>query len=128
MSEFKTKMVAEDINDGVWVIHEDLIYESDLIGRVVVPAGFQTDFASVPRVPVAYWFYGGRAHHEAAIHDALYREDYPGNVTFDMANRVFLEAMECRGKHWYIRYPMYSGVCLGGRSSFHKRKMTDKLT
>jgi hypothetical protein len=49
-------------------------------------------------------------------------------VTFDEANLVFNEAMKERGKPWYIRWPMYKGVCWGGKSSYHKKKVMEVLT
>jgi hypothetical protein len=130
MAEFLKELdisLRED-SDTVYVLNDNLIYESDIVGRIVVPRGFQTDFASVPRIPIVYMLFGDRAHREAVIHDALYRIDYPGNISFNSANRVFLEAMKVRGKPFYIRWPMYIGVCTGGWPSFNKRKMNDELS
>lgn len=115
-------------NDRIWVVDSPLLYESDILSKTVeVPAGFQTDFASVPRVPIAYMFFGDRAHREAVIHDYLYRIDAVPAATFSEANNVFLEAMKVRGKSIFVQYAMYSGVCLGGYFSYHKLKVEDKL-
>lgn len=114
-------------DDTVWVVNSPLEYYSPLVGLISVPAGFETDFASVPRVPVAFWFYGNRAHREGVIHDYLFRSDSVPSVRFNIANEVFLEAMECRKKPWYVRYPMYSAVCAFSYPCFHKRKVGDKL-
>jgi len=43
------------------------------------------------------------------------------------ANRIFLEAMRVRGKAWWVKYPMFVGVCLGGYFSFRKKYVTDKI-
>jgi hypothetical protein len=108
--------------EGIWVLDQPLIYRSELLGRdVKVQAKFETDLASVPRIPIVYWWWGGRAHREAILHDAMYRVDFPGAISFPVANKVFLEAMESRGKPFYIRHPIYMGVCIGGKSSYHKR-------
>lgn len=128
MSEFLTELFAENLNDTYWRLSEPLIYKSDLLRQVVeVPAGFVTDFASVPRVPVAYLFWGGRTHREAVIHDYLYRIDSTPEVGFSIANSVFLEATKVRKKKGWIRYPMYWGVVIGGWPSYHKKKVIDEL-
>ncbi|MFA6358758.1 MAG: DUF1353 domain-containing protein [Candidatus Omnitrophota bacterium] len=128
--------------DNIWVVRSPLKYWSELLNRlIIVPPWFETvseatttdlpcfetDLASVPRLPLIYDMWGSRAHREAILHDAMYRTDFPGNISYSQANSVFLEAMESTGKPWYIRYPMYWGVVLGGASSYHKKGIRDKL-
>ena len=129
MARFETELFIglRHDSDGVYVLNEPLIYTSDLFGKIVVPAGFNTDFASVPRVPVVYLAWGDRAHREAVIHDYLYRIDSEPVASFSDANRIFLEAMNARSKPWHIRYPMYAGVVIGGYLSYHKRRVLDVL-
>lgn len=133
MSKFLTELDCKLKGDKIWVLTEPLIYQSDLLWAayrtdyVFVPPGFETDLASVPRVPVAYWFWGGRAHREGVLHDYLYRKDSIPVVSLSTANEVFLEAMESRGKSWGVRYPMYWGVCVGGAPCYHKKMVADKL-
>lgn len=124
LTELKARLKGDD---KVWVLDWPLVYFSPLVGLVEVPVGFQTDFASVPRVPIAYTLYGNRAHREGVVHDYLFRKDSKPSVSFGDANKVFLEAMECRGKAWFIRWPMYLAVCAFSWPCFHKRKVTDKL-
>ncbi len=130
-SQFKTELeisVCPD-NEGIYVLDSPLVYDSELLNRTItVPKDFYTDLASVPRVPIAYMFYGGRSHREAVIHDYLYRIDSDPVVTCMTANKIFLEAMKARGKSlWKIAYPMFAGVCLGGWALFHKKRVADKL-
>ncbi len=128
MSEFLTELDCRlKDDDSVWIIDSPLIYESDILGRIEVPSGFETDFASVPRVPVFYWLFGDKAHREAVLHDYLYRTDSVPVATYSQANDVFFEAMELRGKPCYVRYPMYWGVVLGGWLHFHKKCVGDRL-
>lgn len=128
MAKFLTPLKVEDITDSVWKLIAPLIYESDIFKTVViVPEGFYTDLASVPRLPIIYTFWGSRSHHEAVIHDYLYRIDSTPVVEFSKANDVFLEAMEVRGKSWLVRKPMYWAVCMGGFGSYHKKKVGDQL-
>ena len=129
MSKFLTDLKIElrPDSDNVYVLQQPLVYYSDLVGLVKIPRGFQTDFASVPRVPLVYMAWGDRAHREAVIHDYLYRIDAVPTVPFMVANAVFLEAMECRGKPFYVRYPMYWGVVIGGLPSYHKHRVREGL-
>lgn len=129
MSEFLTSLAGEWLEDDErFRLSQELAYRSDVFkqyqreaghpapdGIIRIAAGFVTDFASVPRVPIAYMLFGDRAHHESVPHDFIYQTHIaPKSV----ADSLFLEAMKVRGKPWYIRYPMYEGVVLGGGSSY----------
>ena len=127
-------------SDWVWIIKSPLIYQSDLIPEIIIVPQkfetdsspledglFETDFASVPRIPIFYEAFGNRAHREAVIHDYLYRIDSKPVVGFMTANRIFLEAMKERGKSFLVRYGMFYGVCLGGYFSYHKKHVKDKI-
>lgn len=141
MAKFLTELDThlKEGSDRISVLDSSLIYESDILGRlfgitegysgfkVEMSGGFETDFASVPRFPIVYWFWGGREHREAVLHDYLFCKDSIPVVSFSVANAVFLEAAECHGKSAVIRYPMFWGVWLGGYPSYHKRSVMDKL-
>lgn len=127
-AHFITELKTRDISDKVAELLSPLVYFSEKLNQIIIiPAGFQTDYASVPRVPIVYLFWGGRAHREAVLHDYLYRIDSTPKVSFSEANAVFLEAMEARNKKMGVRFPMYWGVCIGGRGSYHKKKVNDVL-
>lgn len=98
-----------------WTLLAPLEYYSALLDeRLSVPAGFVTDFASVPRVAFAYMMYGGHASWEAAIHDYLYRMRL--DLSKGVCDKVFLEAMESDGEPRARRWAMYCTVKLfGGR-------------
>lgn len=122
MSKFITELDVElkHGSDNVWVLKSPLIYDSDSIGIIKVPVDFETDFASVPRIPIAFWFYGDRVHKESVVHDYLYRADAKPKYAREIVDKVFFEAMESRLKSWYIKYPMYWGVRIGGWTTFNK--------
>ena len=109
--------------ENIWILDSSLIYESDIVGRIVVPAGFETDLASVPRLIVIYELWGNRCHREAVIHDYLYRQDSVPEASKLQADRVFLEAMRVRGKPFYIRWFMFAGVVAFGWMSYHRKKV-----
>lgn len=128
MSKFLTELDCRlKDDDKVWVIDSPLVYQSDILGKIEVPAGFETDFASVPRVPLFFTFFGDRAHREAVLHDYLFRSDSVPLASYSQANEVFFEAMKVRGKAVYVRYPMWWGVVLGGWTAYHKKKVGDSL-
>ncbi len=112
--------------DYPWRLDDDLIYVSDILGLIRVPRGYCTDFASVPRLPLAYWMAGGRATLPSIVHDHLF-DCWTDKIERKQADRVFLEAMKARQdpRRRALRYVMYAGVrCFGGpswrRDSTHK--------
>ena len=130
MGKFLTKLDVglKENNDKIWIVQKPLIYYSFLLDtEIIVPPLFETDLASVPRIPFIYAMWGGKAHHEGVLHDYLFRIDSVPNVKFMMANRIFLEAMKSRNKPIYIRQPMFYGVCVGGYFSYHKKYVKDEL-
>ena len=127
MAKFLTELDVRCVNDGVWILDAPLRYESDVVGFIEVPTGFQTDFASVPRIPIAYMMFGDRAHRESVLHDYLYRIDSIPVVERSQADDVFFEAMKECGKGFFVRYAMYWGVRFGGWTAYHKKMVIDKL-
>jgi hypothetical protein len=117
MAKFLTPLQGEWLEDDVqFKLIAPLIYQSDIAGQTfIIPAGFVTDFASVPRVPILYGLFGDRAHHESVPHDFIYQTHI---TTKALADKVFLEAMKARGKSRFVRFGMYWGVVLGGASSY----------
>lgn len=79
-----------------------------------VPAGYVTDLASVPRMPLAYLVAGGRAPKSAVLHDYLY-EVKAGR---DYADNVFLAAMKAEGISSAVARLMYWGVRFGGEERY----------
>ena len=110
MAKFLTELDTRCINDDKWKLISPLVYQSDIAGTITVPAGFECDFASVPRIPVAFMFFGDEAHKAAVVHDYLYRY---ASVKREVADKVFFEAMTISGVGWK-RYPMFWGVRLFG--------------
>lgn len=98
------------IGSDIWILDEPLAWEANG-ERIVVPAKFITDLASVPRivqniVPV------NRAHrHAAVLHDYLFVIQ---DRSREAADKLFLEAMEAVGVGWLMRWTMYLAVRAGG--------------
>lgn len=116
MNRFLSHLDGKWLDDERFQLDEPLIYRSELLDEMlIVPKGFITDFASVPRVPIVYMAFGDRAHHESVPHDFLYQTHKTSKLT---ADRIFLEAMKARSKPVWIRYGMFYGVVLGGGPSY----------
>jgi hypothetical protein len=91
------------------------------MGVIHIPAGYQTDLASVPRIPGVYWRVGNTAVLPAIVHDYLYEYGRVG-LTRKAADEVFLEAMEDEDDPpwWTTRRIMYRAVRLGGWRGWNK--------
>ena len=97
---FTTPLRAELIDDvinegqGEWALIDPLAYTDNKGNEYVVPAGFTSDYASVPRRPVAFLLAGCTAHRASVLHDWLIRTNY---CPREQADELFREAMESVG-------------------------------
>ena len=91
---------------------------------IVVPSGFETDFASVPRMfwsIIPPWGKYGKA---AIVHDYLYQTLSATSIktgiryTRKDADDIFLEAMGVLGVPTWKKYLMYWAVRLFGWAAF----------
>lgn len=96
---------------------------------IVIPKGFQTDCASVPRAPFLWWLFGDEGEIAAYCHDYLYRIDSDPEVSKEYADEVFLNMMEFTQdppQSWK-RTLMFKAVSWFGASSYHRKRVEDKL-
>jgi len=125
MSKFLTSLVMENatgMDDGKWRLTAPLIYDSDVAGKViVVPTGFVTDLASVPRVPIAYMLAGGTSNEASVVHDYLYTSHI---VDRETADAVLKEASAVTGVPAWRRWIMWAGVRIGGGSHWNPKPVT----
>jgi len=122
VSKFLTSLRVEELDDssndgrGTWRVLSMLAYKSDVAGTVfIVPAGFITDFASVPRIPIAFLLTADTAHQAAVVHDWLYTTH---EVARDVADAVLREASIASGVPAWRAWLMWAGVRVGGASHF----------
>jgi len=112
---FLTQLVAEKKREAsshgraLWHLRQDLAFNSPTYGLIIVSQGFETDFSSVPRLPLLYWLAGDTAHASAVIHDYLCRVHVPqGKCTWRQAADIFAEAMKFEGvpswRRWLMRH------------------------
>jgi len=115
---FSTHLKVELINNKgkKWKVLEDLTYHSDY-GMITVPKDFQTDFASVPRIPVVFELVGDRGHAAATVHDWLYQH---GDLSRKQADLVLRQALRDTNVGKARSYVMYYGVRAFGWLFFKK--------
>lgn len=137
-SRFLTECVLVHVSDSLKRLAYPLEFESESLGRVItVPRDFETDLASVPRLPFAYLLFGGVGDPAAVLHDYAYsgREQ----ITREQADALFREALgaldsaSLAGKSsvtkavagaWFSlrRGAMWLGVRVGGASHYAEPK------
>lgn len=119
MSSFTTPLIVEAQDDGcTWKLIQPFEYEIGVLGsgaKILVPAGFVTDFASVPQIfwnILPPWGQYGKA---AVLHDFLYKTQ---PVTRALCDSIFLEAMYSLSVPYWKRIAIYLGVRLGGMKAW----------
>lgn len=107
-------------------LKEELVYYSGII-TIIVPEGFITDFASVPRIFRPFLPVLGKHNNAAILHDYLYSEHWAKesknmtvHFTRKQCDRIFLHAMEILGVSLVNRMALYAGVRLGGKKYFKR--------
>lgn len=127
-AQFLSKLRVED-NDGFpFELLEPLVYLSKEIvppgkvGKITVPAGFKTDYASIPKLLWNILPPVGRYDRAAVIHDYLYQNN---GVTRLQADNVLLEAMRVLNVPAWQRGMIYSGVRIGGWVTWNRYRKAD---
>lgn len=119
---FQTPLDVRRLADRQWRLLAPVEYISKTaLTLIVVPVGFVTDFASVPRwLPHVYAALDDVGQPAAVVHDYLYQTHkiYHRRVTRPLADRVFLEALEALGVSAWRRGLMYAGVRLLGWGAY----------
>lgn len=117
LSELEVELVSDSTNSGrgTWRLLAPLVYQSDIEATTfTVPAGFCTDFCSVPRSPVAFLLVADSAHEASALHDWLYTPPHP--LSREMADALLQEAALASGVPAWRAWLLWAGVRMGGAS------------
>ena len=114
-----TKLNTCPIDDKYWEVLEEYSYETSK-GLVVVPKGFKTDYASVPRIFRNIINTYGKHGRGAVVHDWLYSKNCDIDITRTEADKIFLEIMTECGVGVIKRNLMYKMVRIFGASHFRK--------
>ena len=123
MSSFTERSILSPLsNDEEWVVRKEFTYEVGSLGsgdKIIVPAGFVTDFASVPRL---FWSILPRIGKHASasiIHDYLY---FSHERTKKEADDIFYEGMIVLGVGKWKASIMKDAVRIFGRGPYEKSK------
>jgi hypothetical protein len=123
MGTFDHPLRLTYIDGSDWEVFETFVYSTELDGVktvILVPAGFITDFASIPRF---FWRLlppTGKYGKAAVIHDYIYRTPSV-NLTRAQADTVFRDAMKDLGVGWWTRTAMFRAVRLFGGGAYEPR-------
>lgn len=126
MSQFTEALLVSPLADGkTWVIRGPFSYDVGFEGsedKVVITEGFETDFASIPRLLWIIYPKWGKYGNAAVVHDWLYW-DQPR--TRKEADDIMLEGMNVLDVSGWQKYPIYWAVRLFGWFAW-KRNRWDK--
>jgi hypothetical protein len=107
-----------------WQLHEPMSYTANDGTTIFIPAGFVTDFASVPRL---FWNIlppTGVYDRAAILHDFLYRGQVFPRARCDA---LLNEAMVSLGVSWWIRWLIYGNVRMFGWMAYNNEPIADKV-
>jgi hypothetical protein len=106
------KIVVEEVSDERWELVEPVNYAGNT-ETFVVPAGFQTDFASVPRIFVWLLPRYGKYTKAAILHDWLCARVREGAFDRSDADGLFRRSMRELGVPFVRRWLMWAAVRWG---------------
>jgi hypothetical protein len=112
---FESDVVVREVDDDYWELVESTVYKGNT-DMFLVPAGYQTDFASVPRA--FQWLLPkyGRYTKSAILHDFLCDASKTGKFDRDDADGIFRRTMRELGVSFLRRWIMWAAVSAATRS------------
>ena len=122
MSQFTTPLVVKKIGKQKWKLLESFEYHVKKYPSkeiIKVPAGFITDFASVPKIFQHIIKPDGKHSKADVIHDYCY---VTGIYSKFKADRIFLEAMKVLHVKFWKRQVMFYAVLLFGFVAWYKHR------
>ena len=119
MSAFIGDMDVRLIHDdtgGLWQLLSVFGYQSDCANTtIMVEIGTQSDFYSVPRVPLVYDMLGNRFRRSGLVHDSLYKSRL---VSREMCDQILREMLLVEGAAHYEAEEFYLAVRQFGASHY----------
>lgn len=120
---FLTPLRVEYVTNDFWLVHEPLLFRSREVAPGVLftaPAGFYTDFASVPRCIRGLISKYGKHARSSVLHDLLYFTGYAGSRS--TCDDLFDEAMGVEGQGDLSRLIIYQAVCTFGAHAWNEHR------
>lgn len=106
----------------IWLSDRPWAFKDEKTGKLYVfPGNYLTDLASLPRIPLIWLSFGGRAAAASAGHDVFYSDGMRLKMIEDRAEAdwVYLQMMLATKVPERIAYSMYHGVRDYGEPYFH---------
>ena len=135
-NNFLSPLDVRKLDSGRWQLlapFEFHLGSPDGVESVSVPAGFVTDFASIPRPLWSIWPPDGDYGKAAVCHDYLYLRrvvlilDSPSRlVTRVEADQIFLAGMQVLSIGWFTRNTLYRGVRVTGRRTWNRYREQER--
>lgn len=127
MGYFPKALIVEDIpgTDNKWKVYEPFVYyvgDRKNEDTIIVPKGFITDFASIPRFLWTLLDPVGPYRGAALIHDYLYNQQTRKRKACD---QILLEACKDLGVNWITRWTIYVNVRAFGFVAWAKNHKDD---
>jgi hypothetical protein len=114
---FSNPLVVEQISGGIWETHEAFTFTWNGT-EIIVPEGFKTDFASVPRPFRMFVPKSGKYNQAAVVHDFIYVHQVE-RFTKQEADLIFLDGMKVLGVGRMKRTIMYYAVKYFGKGKWN---------
>jgi hypothetical protein len=111
--------VRDSVVEDEWVVERPLIWFSPRFGRIVVPAEFITDLASVPKPLRPFLNTTGRSRKCGVLHDYVYCDN---DLTREDADQLLYDALVAEGVTPAVARIYWAGVRAGGWLYYNKRK------
>jgi hypothetical protein len=115
MVKFLNELEIIVLFDDRFRLASDFTVDVTDVELIKVPEGFETDLASVPRLPIVYMMVGNTGHKAAVLHDWLYATNYYPRHKCDL---LFYHGLRESGIGYINAKAMYLGVRLGGAKPY----------
>ena len=95
-----------------------LIYEDKVLGRIVAPNGFVSNYASIPEL-IPQWILDSDSpiiRDISVTHDFVYSNECSLDITRYQADRVLYRGMRELGANWFIAKIAFMSVRIAGGS------------
>lgn len=125
MNTFLSTLKTEQVGKWTHILLDDLIFEDEKLGTIIVPSGSTTDFASIKVLHNAFLFVffalvSGYGNYSATVHDYLYTTHSVGSkaITRKEADEILYRALRAEGVARWRAWLFWVGVRLGGGKAY----------
>ena len=115
-----TGLLLRDLKNGKFELAAEYVQRTEKY-IIVVPQGFITNYANIPRVLRVFILPYGKHSGASVVHDWLYSSNCNLDISREKADKVFLEILKEEKVNFLLRTLMYIAVKKFGRSRFRNR-------